>query len=331
MSRSLRRFAWQGEGASSVALLLGAFQQQPQPMPEIAPGRFELSVELPDDASIGYGFLVDAAGAEPSAGWPLHRAEPGADAAALIPHPWGAAGVLAVSEGATARVHPAWRADAPPAEPATARELRTASDRALLLLGDGAAETLVVVFDGAIWSDERFGFREAFARWQRPGAHVALVGTADRGVLDQRAAMRTILEEVLDAVGGAAARVIVAGQSYGGLAAGGLLLDAPDLVDAAVLQSGSFWFDETADAHARDFDVSGTLVQQLRAGAFSGGGRRAVVQVGGVEGDMIERSRDFASAATAAGFAAQLQVWPGGHDYAWYRHGLLTGLDQLLE
>jgi len=330
MSRSLRSFAWQGE-AAAVALLLDAFQERPQPMLEVAPGRFELAVELPDDASIGYGFLVDAAGAEPSAGWPLHRVEPGADAAAVIPHPWGAAGVLAVSEGPTARIHPAWRADAPPAEPATARELRTASDRALLLLGDGAAETLVMVFDGAIWSDERFGFRQAVARWRRPGVHVALVGTADRAVLDQRAAMRTILEEVLDAAGSAAARVIVAGQSYGGLAAGGLLLDAPDLVDAAVLQSGSFWFDEAADARARDFDVSGTMVQQLRAGAFSGGGRRAVVQVGGDEGHMIERSRDFASAATAAGFAAQLQVWPGGHDYAWYRHGLLTGLDHLLE
>lgn len=329
MSRSLRSFAWQGE-AAAVALLLDAFQERPQPMLEVAPGRFELAVELPDDASIGYGFLVDAAGAEPSAGWPLHRVEPGADAAAVIPHPWGAAGVLAVSEGATARIHPAWRADAPPAEPATARALRTASDRALLRLGDGAAETLVVVFDGAIWSDERFGFRRAFARWKRPGVHVALVGTADRAVLDRRAAMRTILEEVLDAAGSAAARVIVAGQSYGGLAAGGLLLDAPDLVDAAVLQSGSFWFDEAADAGARDFDVSGTLVQQLRTGTFSGGGRRAVVQVGDDEGDMIERSRDFADAATAAGFVAQLQVWPGGHDYAWYRHGLLTGLDLLL-
>lgn len=329
MTLGTRRFSWCGEGAAAVSLLLAAYQERPQPMLEIAPGRFELAVELPERASIGYGFLVDRIGAQPATDWPLHRVLPGADAPALIPQPWGAGGVLAVSTGPAARIHPAWRADAPPAVPVAERELRTASDRSVLLLGEATARTLVVVFDGEIWRDARFGFREAVARWRRPDVRFALVATADRGVLDGRAAMRRILREVLDAVAARDARVVVAGQSYGGLAAGGLLLDAPALVDAAVLQSGSFWYDEAGDPRDRGLHASGTLVQQLRAGVFAGGGRRAIVQVGADEGDMVDRSRDYAEAAVAAGFAAEIEVWPGGHDYAWYRHGLLAALDAL--
>lgn len=330
MSTGARRFAWRGEGAASVSLLLAAFHEHPLPMQERSPSRFEIEVDLPEDASVGYGFLVDAIGAEPPSGWALHRAVPGADAEALIPHPWGAGGVLAVSTGPTARTHPAWRTDAAPGPAVTARPLRTASDRPVLLVGDGPVRTLVLVFDGDFWGDPDSGFLDAVGRWGRTDVHLALVSTADRAVLDRRGAMLAILHEVLAAVDAAGARVIAAGQSYGGLAAAGLLADAPGLVDAAVLQSGSFWFDEALDRADQRVEATGTLVRRLRSGEIAGDGRRVVVQVGGAEGPMVERSRDFAAAAVAAGFDVVAEVWSGGHDHAWYRHGLLTGLDALL-
>ncbi len=330
MSTGLRRFVWRGDGAASVSLQLAAFHEHPLPMRERSPGRFEVEVALPDDASVGYGFLVDAVGGEPATGWALHRVVPGADAEALLPHPWGAAGVLAVSTGATARVHPAWRRDAAPGPAVRARPLRTASDRPVLLLGDGPVRTLAVVFDGDFWGDPGAGFLDAVARWGRADVHLALVSTADRAVLDRRATMLAILEEVLHAVDAAGARVITAGQSYGGLAAAGLLADAPDVVDAAVLQSGSFWFEEGLDRADQRLEATGTLIRRMRDGGLVGAGRRVLVQVGGAEGPMVDGSRDFAAAATGAGFDVELEIWVGGHDHAWYRHGLLTGLDALL-
>lgn len=331
MSSGLRRFVWQGEGVASVSLQLAAFHEHPLPMRERSPGRFEVEAALPDDASVGYGFLVDPLGAEPATGWSLHRVVPGADAEALIPRPWGAAGTLAVSTGATARVHPAWRTDAAPGSAVRTRSLRTASDRPVLLLGDGPVRTLAVVFDGDLWSDPATGFLDAVARWGRADLHLALVSTRDRAVLDRRAEMLAILREVLAAVEATGARVIAAGQSYGGLAAAGLLADAPDLVDAAVLQSGSFWFEEGLDRADQRLEATGTLVRRLRSGEVAGDGRRVVVQVGRAEGPMVDRSRDFAAAAEAAGFDVVSEVWAGGHDHAWYRHGLLTGLDALLD
>ncbi|NYE00581.1 enterochelin esterase family protein [Kineosphaera limosa] len=105
-----------------------------------------------------------------------------------------------------------------------------------------------MLFDEAAWV--RMGLVEALQRYL-PVVHVALVDTLDvsRRARDltnlQRA--QVLLAGVLDAVGGRLRRpfdpeqVIVAGQSYGGLAAASLATCRPDLAGAAILQSASLW------------------------------------------------------------------------------------------
>jgi enterochelin esterase-like enzyme len=60
---------------------------------------------------------------------------------------------------------------------------------------------------------------------------------------------------------------------------------------------------------------------------------RLIVQVGSEEGDMVAGSLRLArllagsAADGAAGRLLDLEIVRGGHDYAWWRHGLSRGLD----
>jgi enterochelin esterase family protein len=191
------------------------------------------------------------------------------------------------------------------------------------------------MFDGDLWADNDFGFRDAMAQRNKnatgPSPTVVLVSTPDRAILDKRAVLTQLLtEEILPALAQAGVEwsgIIVAGQSYGGLAAAGLLIDLPDLVDDAIVQSGSFWFDGT---EPRDYGRPGTITQQLTdlagTGTFT---NRVVVQVGTMEGGMVDQSRWFTDAARDAGMDVHFDTYSGGHDYAWYRHGLLYAIDHL--
>ncbi|GAB78963.1 enterochelin esterase [Austwickia chelonae] len=143
----------------------------------------------------------------------------------------------------------------------------------------------------------------------------------------------------------AADAVVVAGQSYGGLAAASLAVHHPELVGTAIVQSGSFWFsaesprpeiyrpgrDRTAAA-APVAEVRGDLVEQLRslgrAGVRTASPARIVVQVGREEDDMVDGARAFRDAARTVGHDVSYREYRGGHDYAWWRHGLTDALDE---
>ena len=191
------------------------------------------------------------------------------------------------------------------------------------------------MFDGDLWADNQFGYREATATRNKsaigPSPTVVLVSTPDRAILDKRTVMTQLLtDEILPALERADvgwSGIIVAGQSYGGLAAAGLLVDLPDLIDAAIIQSGSFWFDGT---EPRDYGRPGTITRALAELAGTRAvSNRVVVQVGTMEGAMVDQSRWFADAARGAGMDVHFDTYSGGHDYAWYRHGLLYAIDQL--
>ena len=119
---------------------------------------------------------------------------------------------------------------------------------------------------------------------------------------------------------------MVAGQSYGGLAAAAVVVRRPDVARLAVVQSGSFWH---RPGEERSFDEPGALTASL-AGATGGRGRLAV-QVGTDEGDMVPQARWFTEAARAAGHRVDYREYRGGHDYAWWYPSIVDGLKFLAQ
>lgn len=201
-------------------------------------------------------------------------------------------------------------------------------------LGEGGPGKLLVLFDGEVWRE--IGIQDALDRWAGPGIAVVLVssmGSERRGAdLPVPERVATLLEHtVLPAARAAlgheyrAADIIASGQSYGGLAAAGLLITRPDLVGSAVAQSASFHYRE-GEALRREETRPGTLSDRLAREGASG---RMVLTVGLEEGILLDQARLLVRRAARTGLGLTYREVRGGHDYAWWRHGLLDGLDEL--
>ena len=120
---------------------------------------------------------------------------------------------------------------------------------------------------------------------------------------------------------------LVAGQSFGGLAAIYACLHWPDQFGLAFSQSGSFWWPDPAET-----SDGGWLVQQLRTHQLSASSppQRIRLEVGQHETDMIGVNRALHSALSDAGFHSDYYRVPGGHDWLCWRSRLLSGLQSLL-
>ena len=123
-----------------------------------------------------------------------------------------------------------------------------------------------------------------------------------------------------------AQRIVVAGQSLGGVAAADLVLHCPELATRAVVQSGSFWL-----GSGRRGEGEGELLTWLRRRAETRSGRdlkaQLVVQCGVHEGGLRQGARAVSELLAAEGALLEYREERGGHDYAWWRHGLSWGLD----
>lgn len=180
----------------------------------------------------------------------------------------------------------------------------------------------LILFDGEIWRGNGVGWLTR----RYPGLRVV---TIDAGDLDERETELTdadrvgaLLQAVCDEAG--AGPVMVAGQSYGGLAAleVALRLDVP--VDEIVAQSPSLWW-----GGARRGIGEGTLMGDLRAGSV--GPRRDVrlrLQVGTLEQTMRPVVDDCVELLRSKGAAVELDHYCSGHDVAWWREGLVRALDE---
>ncbi|MFT4050966.1 MAG: DUF3327 domain-containing protein [Microbacterium sp.] len=195
----------------------------------------------------------------------------------------------------------------------------------------GRARGILVLFDAEHW--EKLAIADLLARHPRGDLVTLLVpsgSTQNRAeflphperaiqvataALDAAHAARIVPDE-LDA-----GDVVVAGQSFGGLAAAAIVVRAPHLARTAIVQSGSFWYG--ADSAAGD--DRGELLRSLSGAHLSG--RRFVVQYGTQERLLGSVGRAFAAAAAAGGADVTSQQYGGGHDYAWWRTGLLDALD----
>lgn len=128
-------------------------------------------------------------------------------------------------------------------------------------------------------------------------------------------------------------RTVVAGQSYGGLAAMYAGLHWPERFGRILSQSGSFWWPNvrlvTHFADAQEHDM-GWLTEQAINGALPDSHLKIFQEAGDREGDMAWVNQQMRKALLAAGHDINFRIFSGGHDALCWRGGLLDGLRWLL-
>ncbi len=117
-------------------------------------------------------------------------------------------------------------------------------------------------------------------------------------------------------------RTVVAGQSFGGLAAIQEVRHRPDRFGHALAQSASLWWPDLDAPAARA--VAGWLrTAPPRTG-------RTVLQVGAHEGELTDANREARDLLHERGEHVVHVEVDGGHDWAWWRTHLGPGLVELL-
>lgn len=125
---------------------------------------------------------------------------------------------------------------------------------------------------------------------------------------------------------------LVAGQSFGGLAALYAVLARPDEWGGAIAQSPSLWWPHEflPRTQVRRPGADGELTRNLRSGAYPSGAPRVFMEVGTREGVMIDVARTMRDALQVAGHEHFYREYEGGHDALCWRGGLIDGLRWLL-
>ena len=204
----------------------------------------------------------------------------------------------------------------------SARLGHTRQRRVVMYDGEADPTCTLILFDGEIWRGNGVGWLTR----RYPGLRIV---TIDAGDLGEREAELTdadrvaaLLRAVCDEAG--AVPVMVAGQSYGGLAALEAAVRSAVPVDAIVAQSPSLWWGGT-----RRGIGEGTLMGDLRAGVVRPRqGVRLRLQVGTLEQTMRPVVDDCVELLRRQGAAVELDHYCSGHDVAWWREGLVRALDE---
>ncbi|WP_315582773.1 enterochelin esterase domain-containing protein [Actinomyces viscosus] len=196
----------------------------------------------------------------------------------------------------------------------------------------GGERGLLVLLDGEIWRRLdvvcRLGARAAL--WD-----LLLIDSGDLAMrvrdLGDPHRSRELLTRCVEAAQGdrprwSPQRVVVAGQSLGGVAAADLALHRPHIASRAITQSASFWLGSGLRGEGE-----GALLAWLRRRSGQEPSEplsaRLVVQCGVHEGVLRQGAHAFAELLAAEGALLEYREERGGHDYAWWRHGLSRGLD----
>jgi enterochelin esterase family protein len=303
----------------------------PALMEPVGAGRHALTYLLPDELRVSYRFAADRTlprdAGRTREGWrrvhALGRPDPRNPETLL--NPLGAESSVLTMPGAPR--HPAWESHGAGELPITTVPLPSGP----VTVVHGDPSRVLVLFDGEWW--ERLGIAGALARGGGP-----LTVLVPSGTLAERAALLPhperllpyLSDELVPAVGSViggwdAARTVVAGQSFGGLAAALTVCLRPEIAQTAIVQSGSFHF-RAGQTERPPAGQSGDLIDALSGARVSG---RFLVQAGTEEPGMLPAASAFADAVQAAGADASLRVFTGGHDFAWWRIGLFEALDAL--
>lgn len=252
----------------------------------------------------------------------------------------------------------AWRAlDAGQALPAASGRLqhffwhseRLANRRNIWLYATGAGEDrpLVVLLDGQFWLHGIPIFSALDAETlngRLPSALYLFIDVIDMARRAEELACnaafwRAVQEELLPQVAARTPysddpqRTVVAGQSYGGLAALYAGLHWPQRFGCVLTQSGFFWWPhiEAMINPAEEYDADvGWLTEQVRRGLCAATPLRVFQEAGEGERDIHQVNRQMHRALVEAGHRVDYRVFAGGHDAVCWRGGLLDGLRALL-
>ncbi|WP_250461337.1 enterochelin esterase [Microbulbifer litoralis] len=204
---------------------------------------------------------------------------------------------------------------------------------------------LVLLLDGHYWIKQRgllAQLDQLTASGELPPAAYLFIDSIDGAARGEElpcnaAFWLALQEELLPALEQRAAlsrdpaRTLVAGQSFGGLAAVYAALHWPQRFGLAFSQSGSFWWPDIDDCGS-----GGQLAQQLRDGGVAETNKqknkpRFLLEIGQYESDMLADNRALRDALAAAGCEVHYREFAGGHDWLCWRRGLLAGIAELLQ
>ncbi|WP_445364764.1 enterochelin esterase [Microbulbifer sp. ANSA003] len=128
------------------------------------------------------------------------------------------------------------------------------------------------------------------------------------------------------------AHTIVAGQSYGGLAAMFAGLKWPARFGCVLSQSGSFWWpNNKLMRKGNNSDDKGWLTDQVLSETYQPGRLKIFQQVGTREYSLTRVNDQLNKALNNKSFDVKYQKFVGGHDTLCWREGLITGLSYLLQ
>ncbi len=199
--------------------------------------------------------------------------------------------------------------------------------------GGSDDQPLVLMLDGGYWAEAMpiFAALERATRTGRlPGATHVLIDAVDRETRSREltcddAFWEAVQHELLPLVAGSAAvtqdpgRTVVAGQSFGGLAALHAGLRRPGRFGKVLSQSGSFWWRD--QVLIRDVEAAGTAPAPLDI----------FLEAGSHEAVILPVNRRLHGALAQAGHTSTFRVYSGGHDPLCWRGGMVDGLSLLLE
>lgn len=209
---------------------------------------------------------------------------------------------------------------------------------------------LVLLLDGRFWAQNMPVFDALDYETRRgrlPPALYLLIDEIDNvtraselpcNPLFWQAVQQELLPEVARAVPftDEPAHTVVAGQSYGGLAALYAGLHWPERFGAVLSQSGSFWWPDRSlvhqvsdPIHGRLPGAGGWLTEQARLHPLSLP-LKIWLEAGTREGEMISLSETMCEVLQRGVHDISFRAFEGGHDRLCWRGGLLDGLSWLL-
>lgn len=288
-------------------------------------------VRMPARLRVTYQFLAgDAAYADPF-------------------NPVGAGGDRSIASTPDAPAQPHWPVvGASDVLPVPNTRLRWASSRlggrrTVRIHPSGGGGAVVLLLDGDDWlylHPAMSAFDSAVASGEMPPVTLVFLPAKDREA--EFACRPELWEAVRDellplvAESGVRAdldRLVVAGQSLGGLSAVYAALEFPDLVSRVACQSGSFWWTPDAMGLADPLGgpLGGSIAARLRDRRPELSGLRVAFDVGEHETRMLPHCESVEALAEEAGAAVRVSRSASGHDRVGWRHALLRDVAWALD
>ncbi|MER6314837.1 alpha/beta hydrolase-fold protein [Streptomyces sp. NPDC001581] len=312
-------FLWRGAPASI------GFESWSEPVPLRRWGGTDCwyaEVPMPPRLRVSYRFLVDGtAHADPF-------------------NPAGAGGDRSIAATPDAPAQPHWPLIGPSdVLPLPRTRLRWASERlggrrTVRVHPAGGGGPVVLLLDGDDWlylHPAVTAFDSAVAAGEMPPVTLVFLPVRDREAEFGcgPALWEAVRDELLPLVAetGLPAdrdRLVVAGQSLGGLSALYAALEFPDLVSRVACQSASFWWTPGAPDLADPLGgpAGGALAARLREGPDLSG-LRIAFDVGEHETRMLPHCEQVETLTERAGATVRVSRSASGHDRAGWRHALL--------